>query len=609
MLPELGLVCIILSLSLSLVQIAIFATNLKNLHIMRQTTIGQTFFVCCAFLSLAYAFLNDDFSVNYIAKNSNASLPFYYKLTAIWGAHEGSLLLWILCLSIFALLLVLRTKRLPLKFSNTVFLIFAAINIGFIGILLYASNPFTRTLTNIPIDGQDLNPLLQDLGMILHPPILYLGYVGSTVGFAFACAALVTGKLDRVWAFRLKPYALATWMFLTLGIALGSWWAYYELGWGGWWFWDPVENASFMPWLSSTALLHCLVVCQKHGRLLWLAAFLAIITFILSLFGTFLVRSGFIMSVHAFASDPQRGMLFLMLLLFLSTTAAIVFVTRLYSMQARAMQTKPPNRLEKFMFVNCMLLLVGVGTILLGTMFPMLSEALYGEAIAVGYPYFNLVFTPIMLILLTLMLPLFWGKRLLLPVIGALLLAVLFLYLNFAVIKHGALLGVAVAMVVVLSSLQHKRLIMNMAHIGLAVMLVGISITPAYEIERDLRIKPGEIISIANFDVKFLSVNTIEGANFVGFEGAFEINNGKHTLATIHPQKRTYLFSNLTMTETAILPRLEQDIYIALGQKFADQTWAVRIYYKPYVRCIWLGAMIMALAAMLGIILGLKNRS
>lgn len=600
MIPEFGLICIILAFSLALLQIFIYNSRLANLAIMRPVAFGQTFFICLSFLFLAISFVNNDFSVNFIAQNSNSNLPIYYKITAIWGAHEGSLLLWVFILGVWGLLLAIATKSYAVNFSKTALVVFAQINIGFMAIMLYASNPFARTIIDIPIEGMDLNPMLQDFGMIVHPPILYLGYVGSTVGFALTCAAVANGKLNIDWAKLLRPWVLASWAFLTLGIALGSWWAYYELGWGGWWFWDPVENASFMPWLTSTALLHSLSINIKRGQLMWLSVALAIITFMLCLFGTFLVRSGAVMSVHAFANDPKRGVLFLILIVaMLATTAWFLY--------SRFQHLKLPKQLsltkrDLFLFANAVLLLVATGTIFLGTVFPIIASW-FGVELAIAYPYFNIVFLPIISMLLLMMPFLFYRfKAALLIIISASFLSSVFLYLNFAEIKIGALCGVAIAFSIVLCCYKYKKISMTLAHFGLAVTILGISITPAYEIETEQYLTIGDDVNIGNFSIKFKDMQTIDGPNYVGFVGDFLLTKGNKQY-TLQPQKNTYLFPKVTTSETAILGGIREDVYIAIGQKGLNNEWVVRIFYKPYVRCIWLGAIIMAISAAFGALL------
>lgn len=604
MLPELGQYCLILALVLSLSSIITFCTPLRKINIIRPQSLGQAFFVLSAYVILTYCFLANDFSVQYIAQNSNSHLDWYYKITAVWGAHEGSLLLWILILNIWALVLVRRSQKWDLQFINAVLLVFSLVNLGFLCLLIYNSNPFLRILENIPIDGLDLNPLLQDIGMIIHPPILYFGYVGCTVGFAFAVAALWQNKLDQEWAARLRPWVLAAWMFLTLGIALGSWWAYYELGWGGWWFWDPVENASFMPWLTATALLHALISASKRGQLLLMSTFLAILTFALSLFGTFLVRSGSIISVHAFASDPKRGLYILQFLALIVGAAFILFLFRSKQFNSAKVPKFILNSKTGFIFINNILLIIATATVLLGTMYPLIYDALYHTTLSVGYPYFNKVFVPIMLLLFATILPAVIADRkfLVFAVLCSFIVSGVFLYLFFGTLHFSAFLGLSLALAIIFSCYKKHNISMILAHIGIAISIIGISITPSYEIERDVRMQVGDILSLANYQIKFVSINNIEGANYISTQASFIVSESNKILSTLQPERRLYLAREILMSETAIMPGLLQDIYIALGQEINSDTWAVRIYYKPFVRFIWLGAIFMASGALFGIL-------
>lgn len=606
MLAELGLVALVLAYTLSLLQVMSFTRSLSKLHLMRPIALGQLFFICISFLLLALAFLLNDFSLKYVAQNSNSALPFYYKITAIWGAHEGSLLLWILILGSWGAIVAVVAKKWEHDFSDSLLLVFALIGAGFLSILLFSSNPYARNFIDIPIDGADLNPMLQDWAMILHPPILYLGYVGTAVPFAFAIAALLNGKLDKTWAQRLRPFAITTWVFLTIGIALGSWWAYYELGWGGWWFWDAVENASLMPWLSTTALIHCLVVGSRDGRLLFVSLILAIAGFLLSIFGTFLVRSGSIISVHAFANDPKRGLLFLMLLALALIVTGTLLAQRIKSLKIRFIKY---DRIAIFMLINAALLITAIFAVLLGTIFPLLAEFLYGVSIFVGHSYFNLIFIPIMLILFANMVIYFAeNKRLLVKILLICFCSsFVLLYLIFKAVHLTSLLGVSCALAMIFSSCRIKNISMNIAHVGLAIIVLGISITPAYEIEKDIKMQVGESIKLANFQIKFAGISMVDGANFVGFKGVFNLSKGNRN-KIIYPEKRTYLFPQTQTTETAIAKGILQDIYIALGQKISDDIWSVRVYYKPFVRCIWFGAIIMAFSGLYTVIRLINKR-
>lgn len=607
MFPELGHFCLILALCLAGLQAVLFVLSfnqhINQYNLIRPLALGQVFFIWLSFLVLAISFVNDDFSVQYIAHNSNSALPVYYKLTAIWGAHEGSLLLWVVILSAWMLAVIVASRNWVAGFSNKVLAVMGCINLGFLILLLKSSNPFLRYITDIPLDGVDLNPLLQDLGMISHPPILYMGYVGTVVAFAFAIAALLNGQLDEVWAKKLRPWVLISWVFLTLGITLGSWWAYYELGWGGWWFWDPVENASFMPWLTATALLHTLAVAAKKGRFLRLALFLAISTFALSLLGTFIVRSGVITSVHAFAADPARGVFVLQFLFLAIGGALFLYAIRTSKLILPDLTNNKITSKELGILSNNILLLVATGTVLLGTLYPVLYDVMFAQKLSVGYPYFNAVFVPIILIMLAIMLPAVMPKpkALLLLVIFSLLLAISFLIIYFKMPKLNAYIGLSFALAIIFSTLyMRKKASMTLGHIGLAVTIIGISITPAYEIEKDLRVQVGDRISLADYSIQFLGVDVVDGPNYFSQRGMFAVTKVKRQIAILQPEKRWYLAQETAMTETAILPGILQDIYIALGQELSANEWSVRIYYKPFVRWIWLGAILMALGGFAG---------
>jgi cytochrome c-type biogenesis protein CcmF len=603
MLPELGTFCLILALGLSLLQIAAFAVKLTTVNLIRPLAMGQVFFVTLAVTMLLICFVANDFSVLYVANNSNSSLPLYYKITALWGAHEGSLLLWIFILSCWVMAVIFATRHWSLSLVNNILAVLAAINIGFMSLLLWSSNPFARNFINLPLDGADLNPLLQDFGMIIHPPILYIGYVGCGVAFAFSIAALLQGKLDETWARKLRPWVLVSWSCLTIGIALGSWWAYYELGWGGWWFWDPVENASFMPWLSATALMHCLAIASKNGQLLRLAVFIAIATFALSLLGTFLVRSGSVTSVHAFAADPQRG-LFILQFLTISIGGAVV----LYALRAPKLALPKTSKVSVtqpagLIVINNIILSIATTVVLIGTIYPLIHDAIFGQQISIGYPFFNAVFVPIMLLLC---LVLICGtianiKLLFYTLIITVLGAVLFLTLWFGTVKINAAIGLIFAMAIVISCFKSKSISMLLGHLGLAVSIIGISLTPGYEIEKEVSMHVGDTLQIARYTVKFAEINNIDGPNYLGFKAKFIITNLNNRSDVIFPQKLIYVAREQAMSETAILPGLFEDIYIALGQQLDDSAWSARICYKPFVRWIWLGAVIMACGGLYGV--------
>lgn len=603
MLPELGTFCLILALGLALLQTMAFAGNLTQINLIRPLAIGQVLFITLAVILLIILLVVNDFSVLYVANNSNSSLPLYYKITALWGAHEGSLLLWIFILSCWIMAVVFATRLWSLSFVNNVLAVLGVINIGFLWLLLWSSNPFARNFANMPLDGADLNPLLQDFGMIIHPPILYIGYVGCSVAFAFALTALLQGKLDQEWASKLRPWVLVSWSCLTVGIALGSWWAYYELGWGGWWFWDPVENASFMPWLTATALMHCLAMASKNSQLLRLAVFIAIITFALSLLGTFLVRSGSVTSVHAFAADPQRG-LFILQFLMVSIGGALL----LYALRAPKIAVP---RAPKFSFrqpvwlivINNIILLLATAVILMGTLYPLIHDAIFKQQITIGYPFFNAVFVPIMLLLcMVLILGTIANAKYIIYVLSiSIFAAVLFLTLWFGTIKINAVIGLTFALAIIISCFRSKSGSMLLGHLGLAVSIIGISLTPTYEIEKELSMQVGDTVQLSQYTIKFSEITNIDGPNYLGFKAAFIINGTNQKPVVIFPQKLIYVAREQAMSETAILPGLFRDIYIALGQQLDDRTWSARICYKPFVRWIWLGAIFMALGSLYGI--------
>jgi cytochrome c-type biogenesis protein CcmF len=613
MIPELGQFTLIIALALCLIQAFALVLSIKYQTItinkvIRTTALGQSFFVILGCLILILCFLLNDFSVIYVATNSNSLLPTYYKITALWAAHEGSLLLWVAILSLWIVLVTFISKRWPLDFSSKVLATMGLILGGFLILLIFYSNPFLRHIDKIPLDGADLNPMLQDIGMVSHPPILYMGYVGTTVAFAFAIAALIQGAVSTDWVRLLRPWALLSWSFLTLGITIGSWWAYYELGWGGWWFWDPVENASFMPWLTATALIHCLAVCGKNGKLILLAIFLAITTFALSLLGTFIVRSGIITSVHSFASDPQRGIFILQFLSFIVGGALILYGSRAASLIVNIARN-PLNKKQVLILANNILLLVATGSILLGTLYPVFYELLFQQKISVGYPYFNAIFLPIMAILCSLFIILFFDKYTAIGVLmPSILLPFVLLQLWYGKIYLGAALGLFFAIAIILYSLLNLmqgsklKIAMNLAHIGLAISIIGICITPNYEIEKDVHLKLGENINIADYNISFEKIFTKDGVNYISNIAEFVVKNPNGVSVKLYPEKRLYLAQELAMTETAILPGILQDIYIALGQQLGTDTWSIRIYYKPFVRWIWIGALVMVIGALYGFI-------
>ena len=583
----------------------------------------QFFLVFAAFLTLVHAFLTNDFSVAYVAQNSNSALPAAYRLSAVWGAHEGSLLLWILILSGWTFAVTIFDKGLPRSFAALVVSVMGLVSVGFLSFLLFTSNPFNR-LIPAAIDGNDLNPLLQDPGLIIHPPMLYIGYVGSSVAFAFAIAALIQGRITAQSARWIRPWAVTTWIFLTLGIALGSWWAYYELGWGGWWFWDPVENASFMPWLLGTAFIHSLAVTEKRGSFKNWTILLALTTFALSLLGTFLVRSGVLTSVHAFATDPGRGVFVLALLGGVIGGSLILYAWRGPSTFAGG-SYEPISR-EVFLLLNSALLAVATATVLLGTLYPLALEALGLGKISVGPPYFNVVFSAVMLPLIAVLgVGQFsrWEsdslKRLMnnlkyafsAAVVGA-IVAVILLGGQKTI---GAGVGIGFGMWVIATTLSGIRsrcrgrqhpwfTLFNLprafvgqclAHLGFAVTVIGVVITSFYTIDEHQRLAPGDNTELAGYEFRFIGLRTYDGPNYRSTEGTFEIRREGKVLTTLKPEKRLYHVRNMPMTEAGISPGFTRDLYVSLGEPLDGGAWSVRMHFKPFVRWIWLGAILMAL--------------
>ncbi len=624
MLPELGNFALILATLLALAQCVLPMMGAHRgdaalMAVARPAVIGQFLFVAIAYLLLTVAFLTQDFSVAYVAQNSNLRLPMYYRLSAVWGAHEGSLLLWILILNVWSLAVALRSRRLPQDFMARVLGVMGFVSLGFLLFTVLTSNPFTRALP-APADGMDLNPVLQDPGLIIHPPMLYMGYVGFSVAFAFAIAALLGGKLDREWVRWSRPWTNVAWAFLTLGITLGSWWAYSVLGWGGWWFWDPVENASFMPWLVGTALIHSQAVTEKRGSFRAWTLLLAIIAFSLSLLGTFLVRSGVLTSVHSFASDPERG---LFILAFLAITVGGSLL--IYALRAPSVAGGEPFAAvsrETGLLINNLLFTCAAAMVLLGTLYPLLGEALDLGRISVGPPYFGFLFIVLMtpIILLLPFGPLLrWregqGKqavKLLVPVfvvvvLGAMASALLVGDLGIAAIAGtagGLWVGLGVVAFVVHRwrvAPAGKRFTLEMlgmvtAHTGVAIFVTGVLITGAASIEKDVRLTPGESISVGDLSFRFDGIEHTEGPNFKADQGSIVVSRNDREIQTLHPQKRQYGTNSQVQTEAAIRAGFFRDIYVALGEPLGDEgAWAVRIYVKPLIRWVWLGGLLMML--------------
>ncbi len=623
MIPEIGHFCLIVGLCLAAAQ-AFFglAGPLTGRRawtaVARPAAAGQFVFVAVAFGFLTYAFLVNDFSVAYVASNSNSELPLMYRVSAVWGAHEGSLLLWALMLSLWTVAVALLSRSLPEPLVCKALGVLGLVTVGFLLFTLATSNPFDR-LVPAAVEGRDLNPLLQDPGLAIHPPMLYMGYVGFSVAFAFAVAAMLDGRLDSAWARWTRPWTIAAWGFLTIGIALGSWWAYYELGWGGWWFWDPVENASFMPWLVGTALMHSLIVTEKRGLFKSWTLLLAVAAFSLSLLGTFLVRSGVLVSVHAFATDPSRGVFILGLLAFFIGGSLL-----LYAWRAPALSQSGGFHMvsrESFLLINNMLLVISALLILIGTLYPLFLDALELGKISVGPPYFSTVFiipTLPMVLMMSLGMHAAWkraslkqlfGKLKFLAVIAAILAVAvpLVIYGGFGIILAvglfsafwlmGASLREPLRWLVQRKSLRgypRSMLGMAVAHFGIGVFVLGVAVTSAFSIEQDASLRPGDSHSIGGYEFRFLGTKDVEGPNYTAVEGEIVVMEGDKQIAVLSPQKRVYRVQRNPMTESGIQPRLSRDLYVALGEPLGDDAWSVRIQYKPLIRLIWLGALIMA---------------
>jgi cytochrome c-type biogenesis protein CcmF len=633
MIPEIGNYSLMLALCLALVQgILPIAGSLRGntrwMALARPAAAGQFLFVTLAFACLVYAFVNNDFSVLYVAQNSNSMLPYYYRIAGSWGGHEGSLLLWTWMLVMWTFAVSLLSRQLPQDTLARVLGVLGLVSVGFLLFMLLTSNPFDRLLP-AAADGRDLNPLLQDFGMIIHPPLLYMGYVGFSVAFAFALAALIGGQLDAAWARWSRPWTVIAWMFLTLGIFMGSFWAYYELGWGGWWFWDAVENASFMPWLVGTALIHSLAVTEKRGSFKNWTVLLAIVAFTLSLLGTFLVRSGVLTSVHAFATDPKRGLFILMFL-------AVVIGGSLLLFAWRAPKVGLGGRFaafsrESMLLVNNVLLLAATGTVLLGTLYPLFLDALDLGKISVGPPYFEAVFVPLMIPVLLLMAigPFVRWKESSLPELLRRLrwigLATLGIALGLGLLLSASpmvMLGLACAAWILLATFAHllervrhappgtslwKRLAsqprsywaMLVAHAGIGVFVIGVTLVKGLDDAKDVSMRVGDTASAGGYSFLFTDLQEIKGPNYIAARGTFEVTRDGNRIATMNPEKRLYTVQKMPMTEAAIDRGLVRDLYVSLGEATGDERWVVRVQHKPFVGWIWGGCLIVAFGGLL----------
>ncbi|WP_250148099.1 heme lyase CcmF/NrfE family subunit [Halomonas jincaotanensis] len=637
LIPEIGHFALIIALLMALVQgvmpLAGAATRRPLwMAYARPMATGQFLFLAIAYLCLTASYLLDDFSVANVANNSNSLLPWYYKASAVWGNHEGSVLLWSLILAGWTFAVSHFSRELPRDMLARVLGVMGLVSVGFLAFVLITSNPFERLLPNLPDDGADLNPLLQDFGLIVHPPMLYMGYVGFSVVFAFAIAALLGGRLDSAWTRWARPWTNIAWAFLTVGIALGSWWAYYELGWGGWWFWDPVENASLLPWLAGTALIHSLAVTEKRGSFKSWTVLLAISTFSLSLMGTFLVRSGVLTSVHAFANDPARGLFILVLLGITVGLSLLLFALR----APRVSHQVGFNWLSRdaLLLINNILLIIITVTVLLGTVYPLLLDALNLGKISVGPPYFNALFVP-----LTVLLCLFMGlgplsrwkrmdgrdlfKRSWLAGLAALLIGMA------APLAYGGewnlkvSLGLVVALWIVLpmardlwTKSRHsagrlagvKRLSlaywgMVLGHLGVAVTIIGVTVVSNYAIERNVRMGVGDSAQVAGYTFTMTELASRRGPNYLADTALIEVKRGDSRREFVmEPEKRLYIARGMPMTQVALSPGLFRDLYVAMGEELEGDSWAMRLQYKPFVRWLWLGALLMAAGGIMAVV-------
>ncbi|MDE1263925.1 heme lyase CcmF/NrfE family subunit [Vibrio aestuarianus] len=636
MIVEIGHFALIVSLGLAILLsilplVGASRSNTMLMNTARPLAWGMFLLLLLSFAVLLWAFYVNDFTVQYVASNSNSQLPWYYRLTAVWGAHEGSLLLWVLIQAIWTVAVASFSRGMPQESVARVLAVMGLISVGFLLFIIVTSNPFLRTLPYFPVDGRDLNPLLQDPGLIIHPPMLYMGYVGFSVAFSFAIASLMTGRLDTAWARWSRPWTTAAWLFLTLGIALGSWWAYYELGWGGWWFWDPVENASFMPWLAGTALMHSLAVTEKRGTFKAWTVLLAISAFSLSLLGTFLVRSGILVSVHAFASDPSRGLFILGFLVFVIGGSLLLFALKGASVRVRG-NFELVSR-ENALLSNNILLIAALVVVLVGTLLPLVHKQIGLGSVSIGAPFFNMLFAWLMVPFAFLLGigPLIRWKRdnfskLLKPMLlcgtAALVMSAAMVYLLSEHFSLMAFMGWVMALWIILlhgvelyerathrhtfwdgvKKLQRSNWAMMLGHIGLAVTVIGIAMVQNYSIERDVRLAPGESFKIQQYDFYFEGLRDKDGPNYDGYIADFEITQDGKYVNTLHAEKRFYRTAKSMMTEAAIDRGVTRDLYIAMGERLEDgHSWAIRIYYKPFVRWIWAGALLMSFGGAIAI--------
>ena len=636
MVTEFGHFLLALSLSISLIQFLIPAIGVKinSINMMKTASLSaylSFIFVLFSFLALLWAYITSDFSVALVAKNSHSLKPLIYKISGLWGNHEGSLLLWILILTFYSAAISYLGKRLPLKLVSLVLSIQGLIAVAFISFILFTSNPFIRVFYP-NIEGEGFNPILQDFGLAIHPPFLYLGYVGLSVSFSFSIAALFIGRVDTLWVKWVRPWALIAWIFLTIGIALGSWWAYRELGWGGWWFWDPVENASFMPWLATTALLHSSIVAEKRDTLKAWTILLAIVAFSFSLLGTFIVRSGVLISVHSFAADPSRG-LYILLLLFLFTGGALfLFAKKSPDLKSGSM-FQPISR-EGALIINNIIFSSAAATVLVGTLYPLFIDALSNSKVSVGPPYFESVFIPLMVpaILICAFSPMLSWKRAIISnlyerIIAIFILSILItsilvllhdgsptaflgLFLGFwlmlgTIYEIAFKIGIGKKLEIVLNrivNLPRSTYGMSLAHLGVAVFIIGVTVSSAWREDIEKSISLGDEIFIKNYKLIFSSYDKIQGPNWVADKGTFFIFKNKINIGSLYPERRFFPASQVTTSEPAIMSRVFSDLYVVLGEKITENnSYAIRVYYSPLLNWIWFGIILMVLGGIFSI--------
>ena len=602
--------------------------NAKLMALGRPLTWAMFLALSLSFGSLFYLFAVNDFSVQYVVNNSNSTLPLQYRLSAVWGSHEGSLLLWIWLLALWAVGVATFTRKMPEEAVARVLSVMGLISIGFMVFIIFSSNPFNRTFPDFPADGRELNPMLQDVGLIFHPPLLYMGYVGFSVAFAFAIASLMTGKLDTAWARWSRPWTMAAWVFLTLGIVLGSWWAYYELGWGGWWFWDPVENASLMPWLAGTALIHSLAVTEKRSTFKAWTVLLAILAFSLCLLGTFLVRSGILVSVHAFASDPTRGLYILVYLVFVIGGSLLLYAFQ--GAKIKSLDNYQRYSRETLLLLNNVMLMAFLSVVFLGTILPLIHKQIGLGSVSIGAPFFNQMFlilmvpfafilgigplvkwrrdeisairTPVMISLVMMIalgfgLPYLVGDRITATSVMGVMMSAIVVILSLyemhtrATHRHSFLKG--------MFKLSRSHWGMVLAHLGVAMTVFGIAMSHNFSIEKDVRMREGDSVQILDYNFTFKGLKITDGANYQGGTADIEITRNGKPEATLHAEKRFYNVSKMGMTEAAIDWGFTRDLYAALGEQLDDGSWGLRLYYKPFIRWIWLGGLFMALGGLL----------